>query len=351
MGHLNVPVIITVIILPIFGFMVAFMGAVPYQAMFAQLSLLLGLCIWILNIPSYRIAYILVYLACLFFLYNSHNSFVETCNNMFIVFAYIWGFYLLTSFIEKQDSKLSTSLNHQRFLNDSLKEKNERLTAFGHIMSHDLKEPLRNITSFIQLIRKRITVQNTVQNQYFDIIESASKEMNIMIDDLLFFQKVESDEIIFENICLKELITDVSSIYQVKLTNNKIQIDICDLPKVRGNVILLKALFSNLISNSRKYQPKDKESHIPFIKVWSEENIESFEILISDNGIGIEKTYIKNLFLAFKRFHNKNEYKGTGLGMSICKSVMDKHSGNIELSDTSIYGSTFKLIFPKNAIS
>jgi light-regulated signal transduction histidine kinase (bacteriophytochrome) len=85
--------------------------------------------------------------------------------------------------------------------------------------------------------------------------------------------------------------------------------------------------------------------------VWSEENIESFEILISDNGIGIEKTYIKNLFLAFKRFHNKNEYKGTGLGMSICKSVMDKHSGNIELSDTSIYGSTFKLIFPKNAIS
>jgi len=109
--------------------------------------------------------------------------------------------------------------------------------------------------------------------------------------------------------------------------------------------VLLKTLFSNLITNATKYQPKNKEGHIPIIKIWAKESDQSTEVYISDNGIGIKKDYIPKLFSPFKRFHSNDEYKGTGLGMSICKRVMENHNGQIEVFQTSESGTTFKLTF------
>lgn len=253
---------------------------------------------------------------------------------------------MLTLFIEKQESKLANSLNTQKLLNSTLKDRNKTLNTFSHIMSHDLKAPLRNTVSFIQLIRKKFQFENEKQKQYFQIIEDSTKEMKVLIDELLLYQKVESEAITFESIELKNLISELSSNIQKGPLNKKLQIDISTLPKINGNSILLKALFSNLISNSIKFQPKEKDNHTPIIKIWSYENMPKyFEIFISDNGIGIQEEYINNLFQPFKRYHSKKEYEGTGLGMSICKSVMERHSGFIELSKTS--GCTFKLTFPK----
>lgn len=181
-------------------------------------------------------------------------------------------------------------------------------------MSHDLKAPLITISSFSQLIKQKVKFENESNKQYFDFIENSTNEMKTLIEELLLYNKVESESHDFATINLNDLIDAISSTYHYDLSENRIKFILRPLPSVKGNYVLLKTLYRNLISNSIKYQPKEKANDIPQIEIWSStDQADYIEVYISDNGIGIDEKYIKNLFLPFKRFHSKQEYEGTGL--------------------------------------
>jgi len=262
--------------------------------------------------------------------------------------------YVISTFIEKQDGQifylnknLKLRLQEKEGLTKKLKSKNEELITFSHIMTHDLKSPLKNIIALSGLIKKQFEFDNQEQKKYFTYMQESAISMSGLIDDLIAFSKIESEEGKLKLIELNTVIEDVKSHCEFDLTHKNVKLKFLNLPVIYGNRQMLKTLFNNLISNSIKYQPKDQSNHIPSISISHIVNECNYYILIEDNGIGIKSTNKEELFEPFKRFHSNAEYEGTGLGLSICKKVMDKHSGTIKLKSTSENGSTFELSFPK----
>ena len=355
-GKFRLPVIISCCVIPPLGFLLTFTGAVPFSAMFAELCLMLGIFSLIIDKKAFRYTYFGCYLLALFILYYQYHSLADTIGTLLIISGFAYVFQYFAIFLERQDNSLSKSLADQKSMNDKLQElnlslvnKSKELQTFSHIMGHDLKAPLRSIRSFSGLISRKLSFENEDEKQYFEFITNSTKQMQTLIDDLLLFHKVESAKIEFEAISLNKIIRFVYSTYHYDLEAGNVIIESEDLPVILGNIVLLKALFNNLISNSIKYQPIDQKEHQPQIRIWSTENQSgNIELFISDNGIGIEQDYLVNLFEPFKKFHAETEYKGSGLGMSICKRVMEKHNGKIELLKTSTQGTIFKLTFLKN---
>lgn len=265
--------------------------------------------------------------------------------------------FIISKFIEQQDNKiydltrsLQNRLNEKERLAEELEKKNDELVMFSHMMSHDLKSPLRNIKSFATLLKKKLNLEQTNEIEYFGFIENSAEQMNTLIGDLLTYSKIEVEEKQFEPIDLVQIFENIKYQFQFDINQGKVQFDISPLPSINGNEDLLKTLFQNIISNGVKYQPKDKTNHIPTISITATEDKKHHHIFIADNGIGMSEKNVKQLFQPFKRFHNQNEYEGTGLGMSICKKVMDKHSGQITVENSDEFGTTLKLSFKKKSI-
>jgi len=263
---------------------------------------------------------------------------------------------IMAAFIEYQEKKV-IKLNKElrkKYIekkNDAqrLDEKNNELVVFSHIMSHDLKSPLGTIKAFANLLIKGTEKnEDTEKNiKYLNFIMTSTSSMSNLVDDLLVYSKLETDDYILEKVDLQDVINSVIPSFQFDVMSKHVQIKANNLPIILGNTSVIKTVFHNLISNAIKYQPKNIRHHQPKITIWSEENYEHHQVFIQDNGIGIKKEYIDDLFTPFKRFHSDKEYKGTGLGMSICHRIMEKHNGSISLQSTSEKGSIFKLNFPK----
>lgn len=265
---------------------------------------------------------------------------------------------IISLFIEKQDARiialndsLRDRLAEKETLTKSIKEKNKDLITFSHIMSHDLKTPIRSINAFTQLLKKNNKFEDEKSQEYVKFIEHSTDSMKILIEDLLIYYNVENEAIDFDTVDLQMLMTQIKKSYKFELDNARFKFHVDKLPEITGDKNLLKTLFRNLISNSIKYQPKDKVGHVPTIKVRATEKHDSVSVFIEDNGIGIDEKYAEVLFEPFKRYHNQEDYSGTGLGMSICKRVVEKHDGRIQVLNTSTNGTTIKLEFPKTVLA
>ncbi len=259
-----------------------------------------------------------------------------------------------------QNEKISVekALNHQLQQQNEEKEgflkriekKNEELITFSNIMSHDLKAPLRTISAFSGLIQKQLEKDFKIDDVllHLGFINSSAESMSILIEDLLMFSKINLEESEFSTVKLNDIILLVLPAFSFDINSGKAVVNIGELPSISGNKSLLKTVFHNLISNAIKYQPKDKAKHQAKVDIWSVEAPDEYHIFIQDNGIGIPTDYVDRLFKPFVRFHATSEYKGTGLGMSICERIMSNHKGQVHLAKTSPSGSVFKLIFPKD---
>ena len=221
--------------------------------------------------------------------------------------------------------------------NEELRKANQELERFAYITSHDLKEPLRNIITFTQLLEGKLKGQDHLK-EYTEFIVSGAKQLYCLIENILEFSRLRGNNPNdFETVDLNDILRKVSTSLTNSLKKNRVEL-ICDnLPQVRGNPSLLYLAFKNIIENGIKFN----EQKTPRIEISHQKKGELYEISCKDNGIGIPKDYQGSIFEMFKRLHNQSEYKGSGLGLAISKKVIKLHGGNIWVNSKESEGSTF----------
>ncbi|REG87046.1 PAS domain-containing protein [Algoriphagus antarcticus] len=211
--------------------------------------------------------------------------------------------------------------------NLKLQSANEELKSFASVASHDMKEPLRMISSFLQLLEKKYTpVLDEKGLQYINFAVSGAKRLSFLIDDILEYSRIGFDASKLDRVNLTRLVEEVIVLKKDLIDEKRAQINVGDLPEISGMVTPIKSVFINLISNALKYQEK---GNIPIISIYSK-SVEGFcQITVEDNGIGIDEVYFDKVFNVFSRLHGKDEYSGTGIGLAVCKKIISQHGGEI----------------------
>jgi len=228
--------------------------------------------------------------------------------------------------------------------NEELKhyiDSNLQLESFAFLASHDLKTPLRTISSFSQLLKDRANRKlSDEEKQYLDFIISGSQSMDRLIEDLLEYSTLNRSEFSTSKIIVSELIDAVKQDLNITLINENVKIQLVndDVAYVDGNFTLLKQLFNNLISNAIKYKKLDFD---PIIKISCKSLKGAIQFMVEDNGIGIEQKYFDRIFLLLQRLHTSSVYEGTGIGLAICKQIVEKHGGKIWVNSEPNVGSCF----------
>ncbi|MGB9937330.1 MAG: sensor histidine kinase [Methanobacterium sp.] len=227
-----------------------------------------------------------------------------------------------------------------------LKRSNEELERFAYVSSHDLQEPLRTIASFTQLLERRYRGQlDKDADEFIDYIVEAAVRMKAQINALLEYSRVSTKgkefELVDTNVILSKTIKSLST--SLKESYAKITVD--ELPKVMGDADQLQRVFQNLISNAIKFRKCEEPLKIDISSHKSEDEKE-YVFVIKDNGIGIEKQYMERIFVIFQRLHTRDVYKGTGIGLSIVKKVIERHGGRVWVESSPGKGSTFYFTLP-----
>lgn len=221
---------------------------------------------------------------------------------------------------------------------------NAELERFAYVASHDLQEPLRMVSSFLQLIEKKYKDKLDAKgHEYIGFAVDGAERMKGLILDLLEYSRVNTRKEKKEAVNLNEVATDLLHIYEevIREANGRIIID--ELPVVMGSKLQLTRLFQNLVGNALKY----RSIIPPEIRITVEESEKYFQFAVADNGIGIEKRFFDKIFIIFQRLHNKNEYSGTGIGLAICKKIIELHAGKIWVESEPGEGSIFYFTLPK----
>jgi PAS domain S-box-containing protein len=226
---------------------------------------------------------------------------------------------------------------------DKLEYSNKELEHFAYVASHDLREPLRMITTFLQLLEQRYTDQlDDDANEFIGFAVDGAKRLNDMINDLLEYSKVTSKEIELKPVKLEKVLNNVLIQLKVQINENNALITYDPLPIINGDENLMFQLFQNLIGNAIKYQDNKQ----PKIHISATKQKDQYLFSVKDNGIGIDKKQLNRIFTIFQRLHSNQEYEGTGIGLAIAHKIVDQHNGKIWAESETGKGTTFYFTLP-----
>jgi len=258
---------------------------------------------------------------------------------------------VITDLTEKKKHEEALFRHHQE-LEDKINElhrTNSNLKEFIHVISHDLKEPLRKIVMHSDRIDGSYLTES--DTKAMNVLKVSALRLNSLIDDLVQYSS-HTAQLERTEVNLVAIIHEVVDDLEILITDKKAKIEIGKLPVLKASKVQIRQLFANLITNAIKYSRADTP---PLIQIVQDDNLNAeipnqntkfVKIQIKDNGIGMESSHLLKIFTIFQRLHAKNEYSGNGIGLAICKKIMENHSGNITVESTLNEGTTFNLYFP-----
>ena len=281
--------------------------------------------------------------------------------------SYNW-FYATANPVQDEDGNVLnwvgafTNIDEQKAIEEKLEQtvtertmallrSNDDLLQFAHVASHDLKEPIRKVRTFASRLEEELGEQiDTRARTSLKKIYSATDRMNSMIEGVLAYSTVSNDQEQFSDVSLSEVITNIRTDLEVAIEQKNAQIIFGDLPHVYGVHVHVYQLFYNIINNSLKFGHRDRSPVITIeAKEVTRDNDKRYtEIAISDNGIGFPNHHATKIFNTFTRLNSKDLYEGTGLGLALCKKIIERHGGTISATGIEGEGATFLLHWPRS---
>ncbi|MHA2425856.1 MAG: ATP-binding protein, partial [Candidatus Thorarchaeota archaeon] len=257
---------------------------------------------------------------------------------------------LAQSFNTMADTLISLNIELEQRVNErtaELAKSNADLEQFAYVISHDLQEPLRMIVSYLQLIetRYRDKIDDEV-NEFIDFAIDGAKRMKIMINDLLTYSRVGRKSGPTESIELAGIVSSVLSNLRMRIDETNATVEYVNLPSILANRAHMHILFQNLISNAIKFRGEER----PRVRIEAKPEGMIWVFSITDNGIGIDPKYHDRLFKVFQRLHAIGEYEGSGIGLAICKRVVENLGGEIWLESELNVGTTIYFSIPEGVI-
>jgi light-regulated signal transduction histidine kinase (bacteriophytochrome) len=225
-----------------------------------------------------------------------------------------------------------------------LENANKDLEQFAYVASHDLQEPLRMISSFTQLLERKYKDKlDQDADEYIHFVVDGAARMQQLLINLLDFSRVSTRSKTFAHVDTKTIVGQAISILQKLITSNNALVSCCDLPLVTADESQILRVFQNLIENAIKFK---KKTELPQIRISCTKQDNMYRFSVADNGIGIEMQYHDKVFSVFQRLHSTKDYPGTGIGLSICKRIVERHGGIIGFESIVNEGTTFYFTIP-----
>ena len=259
------------------------------------------------------------------------------CNLIQQIQSSLWGIYLFDQ--QKHAEEYLTQQTLQ------LSRSNAELKQFAYVASHDLQEPLRKIVSFSDRLEKGCRKKFSDQEwDYFMRMKASAHRMNVLIQDLLAYSRLNNSNNSFSQVDLNQIVKAVLDDLEVTINQTAAEIVVEPLPVIEADAVQMHQLFQNMLSNALKFRRPNITPHIQISAANSEPG--KLVLTIEDNGIGIDKAYHERIFKVFERLHNRTEYEGTGIGLSICKKIVERHNGSIKVESKVGCGTKFIIMLP-----
>lgn len=227
-----------------------------------------------------------------------------------------------------------------------LERSNRELQDFAFVASHDLQEPLRKIQAFGERLQERIAGRlDEPTGDYLERMLNAAARMRAMINDLLSLSRVTTQGQPFQRVPLEEIAREVLSDLETRIERTGGKVDCGELPEIEADPLQIHQLFLNLVGNALKFHNPNQP---PLVRLSAErtKDEQQVRIYVEDNGIGFEEQYLERIFQPFQRLHGMSQYEGSGMGLAICRKIVERHSGNITARSTPGEGTTFIITLP-----
>ncbi len=238
----------------------------------------------------------------------------------------------------------SATVNYAELYERLVAKHQQEMGELQYVISHDLQEPLRKITGFVGLLTRRYTGQlDQDADEYMEFINESTDRMQQLIKDLLRLSRVETRGAAFDAVATGTLVDQVTDELRAALPDCRLEFEISDeLPTVDADSTQLRNVFRQLLDNAAKFH-RDQP---PRIRIAADRRARGWHFQVADNGIGIEECYADKIFGIFQRLHTREEYPGTGIGLALCRKIIERHGGKIWVESTPDQGATFHFTIP-----